>query len=133
MSDPIPFKPAPVQTHSLTRVRKKSPCPHRALILNIEEREVRCKNCEVVLDPYQALETLCSRIWWEENARERQLEYDAKRVSKVQRIAIEHLHATGVTPEKYAIRWAAEEEKRKVIPVDEIKTEVALYEPEKAG
>src|SRR6266436_4565373 len=98
MSEPIQFR---VTKHMLIRTRKPSSyCPHNAMQLNVEERTVTCTTCNEELDPYEALRILAQRTWWEENARERALEQEEKRVRKVQTAAVEHLYAAGVTPEK---------------------------------
>jgi len=121
MSEIIEFSPkAPaVESHSLTQKRKPlSSCQHNALVLDAERAMVRCKNCGEEMSPVEALQILCRRIWWEENARERQLEYDAKRVGKVQSAAFLCLFEAGITPEKFAERWKKENEKRKAAAVE---------------
>lgn len=93
-------------------------CQHNALVLDEERGMVQCDNCKEEMSPLEALKILCQRVWWEENTRERQLEYDTKRVSKVQVAAFLCLFEAGITPEKFAVRWQKEDEKRKVATIE---------------
>jgi hypothetical protein len=132
MSEIIEFNPKTPAIHSLT---KKGPdysnriCQHDALIVDEERGMVKCTPCGEEMSPLEALKVLCRRIWWEENGRERQLEYDAKRVSKVQTAAFQCLFEAGITPEKFAERWKKENEKRKAAAV-EMKPDAVLLTPE---
>lgn len=115
MSEPIIFKPIDGK-HELTRKnRVRNSCPHYAIEFDPDERTVNCKACQTPLDPFEALRILATRIWWEENKREREIETEEKRVARVQKAAIEHLYAAGFTPEVYAKRWQQEDEKRKLV------------------
>jgi hypothetical protein len=89
--------------------RKKLACWHNSMTVHPDSRTVTCDECEEELDPIEALLVICRKIWWQENQRERELEYEERRVRKVQAAAIMHLHAAGITPEKYAERWAKED------------------------
>lgn len=117
-----PFDPTPGSTkvieikrktseHSLARKKKKYnfECKHDGLLIDEERGLVTCKACKKEMSCLQAMLLLCSRIWWEENTRERQIEYDLKRVTKVQAAALTCLYEAGVTPEKYAQRWQKEQ------------------------
>jgi hypothetical protein len=90
------------------RHRQYNPCKHNRLLVNEERGLVICQDCEEEMSPLEGMKLLCRRIWWEENIRERQIEYDLKRVSKVQSAALICLYEAGITPEKYVQRWQKE-------------------------
>jgi hypothetical protein len=117
----VNFKPCPVKhtLESKPRDWKKPHCDHRQMLIVEKKNIVECKSCGEELTPMEALLIVAREIWWTENARERQVEHDEKRVTKVQTAAVEHLHAAGITPEKYAVRWAKEDEKRKVVELEQ--------------
>lgn len=83
-------------------------CQHNALIVDERREMVTCKTCGDEMSLLEAMRLLYRRIWWEENSRERQLDYDGKRVSRVQSAAFTCLYEAGVTPERYAERWNKE-------------------------
>jgi hypothetical protein len=82
-------------------------CEHNALELDERRGLVICEHCADEMSPLEALKTFARHIWWEENAREREMEHQIKRVSKVQKAALEYLFRAGITPEKYAEKLAA--------------------------
>lgn len=97
------------ERHSLKVGRTVPNCMHNALTVHPDSRTVTCDDCKDEVDPIEALLIVCRKIWWQENGRERELEYEEKRVSKVQAAAIMHLYKMGITPEIYAERWARED------------------------
>lgn len=125
----IEFKPGQ-ELHVLEERRDRtSICRHNALTVDFERGMVTCKNCEKEMSPLQALKILCQAIWWKENERECQIQYDLKRVSKVQTAAFLCLFEAGITPEKYAARWAKEEEKRKTVAVEIKENDIGSRRP----
>lgn len=116
-------KPPPVRHLLRKKKREWDGCRHAEFIINDRAGTVRCGRCNEEVTPFQALLTLCENWWFEANCQEMQIEFDAKRVAKVQGAAIEHLFKMGITPEKYATKWAAENEKHKAI---ELKKEEAI-------
>lgn len=78
-------------------------CHHNALEVDEQRGMVTCKHCQTEMSPLEALKVLCFQIWWEENKREREIEYESKRM-KIQREAFRCLFEAGVTAEKYANR-----------------------------
>jgi hypothetical protein len=99
---------------------KRFHCEHN--VLEVDERRgvVICKTCGDEMSPLEALKLLYRTIWWEENTRERQIEYDQKRVSKVQVAALICLYEAGVTPEKYAERWNKEHARRATLEIAKV-------------
>jgi hypothetical protein len=133
---PPPIEP-PKSSRKLRKVRDwtKPRCDHGALIVSEEERTVHCEKCKVQLDPIQALLVLCQSVWWKEKAEQDKLEYEEKRVSKVQYAAIAHLYEAGVTPEKYAERWAKEDARVKEkqaaqAKIEQQETDAPIYKPD---
>ena len=122
----IEFKPAPIK-HTLRRKRHVyEECDHRQLCITDGQSKITCDLCKKEIDPLKAVIILADGLWWEEHRREAQLEYDTKRVTKVQAAAIEHLYAAGITPEKYAARWVKEDEKRKVVELARAEKETKI-------
>lgn len=104
--------------HSLKRKRKQfNDCKHTALSIDEERGLVTCKTCNKEMSCLEGICMLADRIWWEENRRERQIEYDLKRVSTVQAAAVMCLYEAGVTPEKYAERWNKEHSRRTALEI----------------
>ena len=55
------------------------------------------------------------KVWWEQNHLEAQLEYEEKRVKRVQYAAVASLYEMGITPERYAEKWMAEHARRRAV------------------
>ena len=135
MLDKIPLDPGTKviqirpQKHSLRKKswheKKFNPCHHNQLVINEDRGVVTCETCAEEMSPLKAIVLLCSKIWWEQNAEERRIEIDEKRVAKVQTAAIEHLYAAGMTPEKYAARWERERQKRAEAEIKKATAELA--------
>lgn len=109
----IPMRPVqqPHAKHSLDRKPKdysKPFCQHSSLLVDPDKRTVECARCKEILDPINAFLVVCSKLWWEKQAEERQIELDEKRVAKVQKAAVEHLVRAGITPEEYVVRYFEE-------------------------
>jgi hypothetical protein len=106
----------PVRKHKL-KVKRTTydACQHGHLIVDLKLRKVRCGLCDKDVDVFEALEILCRKAWWEENRLEAQLEYEEKRVKKVQYAAVAALYEMNVTPEKYTEKWAAEHARRQAL------------------
>lgn len=111
----VEFKTPQAQPHSLVVRRKNLNCPHNAMKIHPDARTVTCDACGDEVDPIEALLIVASKIWWQESARERDLKNEQRRVEKVQYAAIAHLYAAGITPEKYAERWAREDRRVKAL------------------
>ncbi|SRR6266404_6845736 len=105
--------PGPVRKHRLTKKRAEyDSCQHGNLQVDFKLRKVICLLCNKDMDPFDAFEILCQKTWWEEQRREGELEYEEKRVKKVQYAALRALFDMGVTPTKYLERWDAEHARR---------------------
>jgi hypothetical protein len=108
----------PVRKHKLVKKTitfDAYACQHGHLIVDLKLRKVRCSLCDKDIDPFEALEILCRKTWWDENRLEDQVEYEEKRVKKVQYAAVVALYEMNVTPEKYAEKWAAEHARRQAL------------------
>ena len=105
--------------HRLKRAPHRiTECWHNHILIDPYARQVSCGDCQVVLDPIDALMTLTRKTWWELEMAEGKLEYEEKRVQKVQYAAVKALFEMGMTPEKYADRWEKERALRLVgVPV----------------
>jgi hypothetical protein len=106
----------PVRKHKLTKKAATwDVCQHGNLIVDLKLRKVRCGLCDKDVDPFEALEILCRKTWWDENRLECQVDYEERRVKKVQYAAIAALYDMGCTPERYAEKWAIEHARRQAL------------------
>ena len=132
--EPIEFKPRPpqVQIHSLEKSQKrdysKPYCAHGALLISEQRGVVTCKYCQEEMSPLTGILLLCNRVWWDKQKQENQIEFDLKRVSKVQGAAFKCLFDAGITPDKYAVRWAREDENRRTAAVGIAPSDVQVKE-----
>jgi hypothetical protein len=102
----LKFTAQPRTKHKLDRVARRGDyCPHTHVVVVEEERKVVCSVCEKEIDPIDALLMISRNLWWQNQAKERELELEEKRVSKVQAAALACLYRAGIGPEQYRIRW----------------------------
>ena len=131
MNETIEFKKPEIEIvrHSLEKKQEpyKPYCAHPGLVIDRERGIVTCKYCSHEMSPLEGILLLCNKIWWQENNRERRIEYDLKCIAKTQKAAFLRLFEAGVTPEKYAERWAKEESERvqAAVSISEAKSKVA--------
>lgn len=106
----------PVRKHKLSQKKKESDlCSHGNMTVDFKLRTVTCNLCGKEIDSFEALQILCQKAWWEGNTLDAQLEYEEKRVKKVQYAAVAALYEMGMVPEKYAEKWAAEHVRRQAL------------------
>lgn len=87
-------------------------CQHESIVFSVKERTVTCGLCNKTLDPFDALQILGRKTWWEMHRVENEIEFAEKRVRKVQCAAITALYDFGIDPEEYERRWNKERDKR---------------------
>jgi len=123
--------------HDIRRKRElHRGCLHPAFLVDQEGGKVFCKQCEKEIDPIETLLIVGSALWRNEWKRERDVEDEQKRVSKVQKAAVECLFNAGITPEEYARRFAklqAERAQAEAAKVEEIKTKVVPIDSDGAA
>lgn len=132
----IKFKPVPVEEkaeqHRIIRKPRDGCAHYLSFLVDGDAGKVFCSACKAEIDPMTALVRIAQASWRAEWSREQQVELEEKRVKRVQKAAIQHLFDAGITPEKYAERWAqlrAESQEKKA----EVETKIVSINSDDAA